>query len=322
MMRDMADGLPRIDDRWILARRGPRHAVDPKRPYACLIEPECQTNGTIEDVATIFITNKACPFRCLMCDLWKHTTEGRVAVGDVVEQIRFALGELPPAPHVKLYNAGNFFDGQAIPAEDISRISELVRRHKTVIIECHPKLVDRRCVEFAGILDGRLEVAMGLETIDPVVLPMLNKRMTLADYERAARFLIGQGIGVRAFILLRAPFQSESEGLAWAKRSIEWAFEICVECCVVIPTRAGNGAMDELLAGGHFSPPSLESLEAALVHGLSLRRGRVFADLWDAERFAGSADDVERIVRIGRMNFSQRIEMAGAAARGSGVPPV
>lgn len=318
----MKKALPQIDDCWILARRGPRVPADSQKPYAYLVEPECQSNGTLEDVATIFITNKECPFRCLMCDLWKHTTEIRVPAGAVVEQIRFAIAELPPAPHIKLYNAGNFFDAQAIPSEDIPRIAQLVKCHRTVIIECHPKLVDQRCLDFGALLNGQLQVAMGLETIDPVVLPRLNKRMTLEDYEHAARFLIGHDIAVRAFILLRAPFQSESEGLAWAKRSIEWAFEIGVECCVVIPTRAGNGAMDELQGGGYFSPPSLESLEAALLHGISLRRGRVFADLWDAERFATSADDVERIVRIGRMNFSQRIEMAGAAARGSGVPPV
>jgi hypothetical protein len=52
----------------------------------------------------------------------------------------------------------------------------------------------------------------------------------------------------------------------------------------VIPTRAGNGAMDELQRQGAFTPPRLESLEEVLDYGLALRRGRVFADLWDAER--------------------------------------
>ena len=53
---------------------------------------------------------------------------------------------------------------------------------------------------------------------------------------------------------------------------------------VVIPTRAGNGAMEELLRAGHFAPPRLASLEQVLAWGIELRRGRVFADLWDVER--------------------------------------
>ena len=81
---------------------------------------------------------------------------------------------------------------------------------------------------------------MGLETIHPDVLPRLNKRMTLADFEAATRFLTHHDIGVRAFILLRPPFLSEAEGVHWAKESLRYAFDVGVECCAVIPTRAGN----------------------------------------------------------------------------------
>ena len=91
------------------------------------------------------------------------------------------------------------------------------------------------------MLAGHLEVAMGLETVHPEVLAKLNKQMTLDDFERATRFLNERGIPVRAFILLRPPFLTEDEGVEWAIRSIELAFEWGIECCSVIPTRAGNG---------------------------------------------------------------------------------
>ena len=145
--------LPVIDDDWILSRRGPRNPLeDPRRPYAYLFEPEPNRQGQIQDVATIFITNKECPFRCLMCDLWINTTVGRVPDGAVAEQIEWALAQVPFAPQVKLYNAGNFFDGQAIPRADWARIVELLADRNTVIVECHPKLVDDRCIEFAHSL--------------------------------------------------------------------------------------------------------------------------------------------------------------------------
>ncbi len=312
MAETPADSL-RVDDAWILSRRGPRNAVDPRRPYAFLVEPEHTAGGRVEDVGTIFITNRECPFRCLMCDLWKNTTINRVPAGSVAEQISFAILNMPPVRHLKLYNSGNFFDEKAIRRSDLPAIVNMVRNHETVIVESHPKLVDGRCTAFARQLRGRFQVAMGLETVDPDVLPRLNKRMTLDDYARAAAFLTSHDIDVRAFILLRAPFQSEEAGEHWAKRSIEWAFSNGVECCAVIPTRAGNGAMETLATLGHFEPPSLAALERVHRYGLSLGNGRVFVDLWDAEKFSGGPEDDQRIKRMAAMNLSQRIAADGDA---------
>jgi len=147
-----------------------------------------------------------------------------------------------------------------------------------------------------------------LETVDPEVLPRLNKRMTLGDYERATTFLLEHGIGVRAFILLRTPFQSEEQGLEWAERSIEYAFSIGVECCSVIPTRTGNGAMEWLQEEGDFHPPSIQSVEAVLAYGIGLERGRVFVDLWDIERFFECQQcRPERFERLRKMNLSQEV---------------
>jgi len=307
--------LPQVTDKWILSLRGPRAALDPRRPYAWLIEPERTRAGRVEEVATIFLTNKECPFRCLMCDLWRHTTAERVPEGAVAEQVAWALRQMPGPRHVKLYNAGNFFDLQAIPRDDRRRIGERVRGHETVIVECHPRLVQRDCLEFAERLQGRLEVAMGLETIDPAAMALLNKRMTLDDYAGATRRLTRAEITARAFILLRCPPQSESEGIAWARRSIAWAFETGVECCVVIPTRGGNGAMERMAEAGAFEPPAVGSLLEVLEYGLSLRGGRVFADLWDLRQRADlSLREREQIDRMALLNLTQDLAAANACA--------
>src|SRR5207245_689639 len=110
------------------------------------------------------------------------------------------------AQHVKLYNAGNFFDAQAIPPADWPRVAELVQPFRTVIVESHPRLIGPSCLAWRDLLRTELQVAMGLETVHPDVLPRLNKRMTLKDFEAAVRFLCDQDIAVRAFILLRPPF--------------------------------------------------------------------------------------------------------------------
>ena len=277
--------LRTLTDRDILALRGPRNPVDPSRPYLWFTEAERTADGCIEEVAAIFLTNKECPFRCLFCDLWKNTTEERVPPGAIAAQVEWALAQSPGTRHVKLYNSGNFFDDQAVSREDRMRIRNLLSERRTVIVECHPKLVGRRCTDFADGLGATLQVGMGLETVDPRVLPRLNKRMTLDDFVRATAFLLAHGIAVRAFIMLRTPFQSEEEGVEWAQRSIDFAISIGVECCSVVPARAGNGVMDSLQQQGHFHPPSLRSMESVAEYGVGLRRGRVFMDSWDIERF-------------------------------------
>jgi radical SAM enzyme (TIGR01210 family) len=294
------------DDRAILALRPPKNPVDPWKPYACFVEDEPTRQGAVESVATLFLTNRECPFRCLMCDLWKNTTDQRVPAGAIPAQIEWALARLPPTRHIKLYNAGNFFDAQAIPPEDVSRIAELVGLHKTIIVECHPRLVGDRCQKFRDLLGGTLEIAMGLETVHPEVLPRLNKRMTTADFQQAAQFLTQHDIAVRAFVLLRPPYLNETEGVYWAKRSIEFAFDAGVECCAVIPTRIGNGVMELLARQSLFAPPRVESLEEVIEYGLGLGRGRVLADLWDIERFCGCRTcGPARARRLQAMNLTQ-----------------
>jgi radical SAM enzyme (TIGR01210 family) len=298
----------RWTDAEILAARGPKNRVDPLVPWALLVEPERSAAGEVVDVATIFLTNRECPFRCLMCDLWKNTTDEPVPPGAIPEQIDHALARLPPARQVKLYNSGNFFDPRAIPREDYVEIASRVRPFENVIVENHPRLCSDECLRFRDLVGTNLEIALGLETIEPRVLAMLNKRMTADDFDQAAEFLRSAGIDVRAFILLKPPPMTEDEGVQWALASIEHAFAAGAGCCSIIPTRAGNGSMEALGARGQFAPPRLESLEEVLEAGIGLRQGRVFVDLWDAERLAtcdlcGPA----RLERLRQMNLCQEV---------------
>lgn len=306
-----------LTDEAIVGRRTPKNRVDPLRPYAYLVEPERSRFGVLEDVAVIFLTNRECPFRCTMCDLWKYTTDERVPDGAIAGQMEYALERLPPARQIKLYNAGNFFDSQAIPRADWPRIRQLASPYQTLIVECHPRLVGPPCLAFQEGLVPEFEIAMGLETAHPEVLARLNKRMTLEDFARATRFLVSHGIGVRAFILLKPPFLNEAEGIHWAKESLLFAFDAGVECCVIIPMRAGNGTIEVLERRGEFSPPRLDSLEEVLEFGIGLKRGRVFADLWDADKAYGHEGNApSRLRRLQGMNWHQQLDLTDAEMAG------
>jgi radical SAM enzyme (TIGR01210 family) len=300
---------PANQTEWILAQRPQRTELDPEKPYAFFVEEECSSTGEVVPIATIFLTNRECPWHCVMCDLWKNTLAHTVAPGSIPRQIAYALERLPPARQVKLYNSGSFFDVQAIPPEDYAAIASLVEHFERTIVECHPSLVGPRCFGFRDLLPHTLEVAMGLETVHPEVLSLLNKRMTLDLFATAAASLRSRKIDLRVFILVQPPFMKPDESLYWAQRSLEFAFDCGASAASLIPTRGGNGAMESLAHAGDFVPPRLATLEAAVAYGIRLQRGRVFSDLWDLRRAAPSCVGcyAARIARLAAMNLQQQV---------------
>jgi archaeosine synthase beta-subunit len=292
---------------WIIEHRPARAAVHPWLPNGFFLEQERAASGAVVDSAGILLTNKECPWHCLMCDLWKHTLDRTVPAGAISAQIEYALQQLKSRPNqLKLYNSGSFFDPAAIPVADYPGVAETVAFASHVIVESHPRLVGSRALKFRDLLKGSLEVAMGLETVHPQVLPKLNKRFTLDHFTAAADLLKREGIAMRAFVLVKPPFLSEEEAVLWAVRSVEFAFECGAGAVSLIPTRLGNGALEALATAGEFAPPRIDTLEIALAQCLALNKGRVFADTWDLEKFSTcSSCFPSRKVRLETMNLSQ-----------------
>jgi archaeosine synthase beta-subunit len=298
-----------LHDDFVVQHRGPKPPLDPHRAYAAIWEEERDPSGALAPTAVVFLTNKECPFRCVMCDLWVNTLDVTVPRGAIAAQIRTALADLPPARQIKLYNAGSFFDPAAIPPDDDDDIARAVDGFERVIVEAHPAFLSgahrERCLRFRDAISGRLEVAIGLETSRPDVLARLNKKMTLDAFRRAASFLSDNDIALRVFILLSPPFMPRGEEVEWACRSLDVARECGASVSVVIPTRGGNGAMEAI--GDAFRPPRLAWLESAVEYGLGLGDMRVFADLWNIERFFDCACSPDRAARLASMNREQHV---------------
>ncbi len=289
--------------------RGKKNIVSHERPYHFFHEQELGLDGIMQDVNTIFLTGKECAFKCLMCDLWKNTLDYATPVGAIVQQIEFALARLPKATTIKLYNSSNFFDAKAVPPGDHTAIINLVKDHDRVIVENHPKLCNDNCVEFASKLNGRLEVAMGLESIHPGVVAKLNKQMVPDDFKKAASFLRSNNIDVRAFVLLSPPYLTDKkESIGWAYKTVQFAFESGANRCIIIPVRGGNGIMEMLQKEGAYIPPTLTMLEEVFDKSLALQQGQVFVDTWDIAftSTCGKCFDARK-QRLETMNTTQKI---------------
>jgi archaeosine synthase beta-subunit len=298
-------------DRRIRSLRPPKEHVDPHTAHGTLLEEERRPDGKIERALTVFLTGAECPFTCSFCDLWRYTLDGPTPSGALTRQLEsvLAVPDEPSPQRIKLYNASNFFDKRAVPSEDLPEIAALIQSFASVTVESHASTVGPSTLEFAQQIDGRLEVAMGLETIHPAAVAHLNKRLDLARFDSAALFLQENGIDLRVFVLLGTPFIPARDSVEWAVRSVEYAVERGASVVSIIPVRGGNGEMERLQQSGDFTPPTLAQLEDALEECLPITNAVITADLWDVDRLPACAHcRPERIERLRRMNTTGRAQ--------------
>jgi radical SAM enzyme (TIGR01210 family) len=276
-----------------------------------LLEEELGPNGDLLQTGIIFLMNRECPWTCVMCDLWQHTSVTPMPPGHARTQLKSAINQMElateqPFQQIKIYNSGSFFDTKAIYTSDYGMIAESLSGYDRIIVENHPKLLGQHVSAFNGMLKPQLEIAMGLEVANDAVLDKLNKRFSLDDYKHACDFFHAQTIDHRTFIMVQPPFTHQAETLDQCQKSVQFAFDHQASCVSLIPSRATTGAMHALIKQGDFIQPSIRTLESCFTNALRLNRGRVFVDLWDLEIFSEcDACFPLRRARLVQMNRSQ-----------------
>ncbi len=272
----------------IRALRSSKTNLKPAELQGLVMEEERGPNG-LESTATFFLTGAECPFTCTFCDLWRYTLDGATGPGAITNQVRQGLhqlaseGTLPQ--RLKLYNASNFFDRRAVPDIDLAAIAPLLDGFMGVTVESHPLLLGKSCGEFSRHLEGRLEVAMGLETAHPEALRAMGKGADLDDFRRAADYLTGVEADLRIFLLIHPPWVPSEDQDSSLMESIRFAATLGAERVSLIPLRRGNGAIEALEQKGLAQPPTLEDVERALALAQEAAAPRLAltADLWDAD---------------------------------------
>ena len=99
--------------KWIRALREPSSRPGAQSTPDTLVEQEMGPKGCLLETATIFLINRECPWTCVMCDLWKHTSLKPMSPGHAPAQLSSALRQLETASkqrlkQIKIYNSGSF----------------------------------------------------------------------------------------------------------------------------------------------------------------------------------------------------------------------
>ena len=294
------------------------------RPQDLLRESE-RLGGRLVSSATAFLTGAECPFRCVYCDLWRHTVPGRTPAGAIASQVEWSIAQLrdaagrPEVHTLKLYNASNFFDERAVPSADDDAILAALDGFERVVVECHPRILlgrggAERASRYAEESAG-LEIALGLETAAPGGLERLGKGATLVDFAQAFEKATRLGATIRAFVLHGIPGGSDHDlhpdrQRQWTLETVRWARERGASLVSIIPVRGGNGAMERLAARGLWRRPTLAELLAVAEEAVALEAPdfEVLVDCWDLEALqdAGAPGDTAQERRIERLRALDR----------------
>ncbi|MEF8773496.1 MAG: archaeosine biosynthesis radical SAM protein RaSEA [Halobacteriales archaeon] len=255
---------------------------DPHEPTRVWVDEDNTPDGVVDSL-TIILNTGGCRWAraggCTMCGYVAESVEGGTVPHDaLMDQVDAALAherdhyagegaETETAEQVKIYTSGSFLDEREVPAETRAAIAETFADRDRVLVESLPDFVDRE--KLADFTDRGLafDVAVGLETAsDRVRSDCVNKYFAFEDFEAAAAEAAAVGAGVKAYLLLKPPFLSESEAIADMKDSVRRCADVNnVHTVSMNPTNVQRYTMvDEMHFRDGYRPPWLWSVVEVL----------------------------------------------------------
>ncbi len=247
---------------------------DPHEPTRVWIDEDNTPSGVRQSL-TIILNTGGCRWAraggCTMCGYVAESVEGgSVSHEALMDQIEVCLEHErenadEESPLIKIYTSGSFLDEREVGAESRAAIAETFADRERIVMESLPDFVEGERV--ADFTDRGLatDVAVGLETAsDRVRRDCVNKYFDFADFIEASEAAEAAGAGIKAYLLLKPPFLSESEAVEDMKRSVRrcanYAHTVSMN-----PTNVQRYTMvDELYFRGGYRPPWLWSVAEVL----------------------------------------------------------
>ena len=247
---------------------------DPHEPTRVWVDEDNTPDG-VRDSLTIILNTGGCRWAraggCTMCGYVAESVEGGTVPHDaLVDQLDACLDHErensdEPCPLIKIYTSGSFLDEREVPAESRRAIAETFGDRERIVVESLPDFVAHdRLADFTeqGLA---VDVAVGLETAtDRVRHDCVNKYFDFADFVAASEQAQDAGAGIKAYLLMKPPFLSESEAVADMQSSVrrcaEYAHTVSMNPCNV----QRHTMVEELYHDGGYRPPWLWSVAEVL----------------------------------------------------------
>jgi archaeosine synthase beta-subunit len=258
-------------------RPGPASGTDASRFVNAWVEDEALDGERVRAFVLILRT-RGCYWAdqkgCSMCGYARDTLGRSATPQELAEQLGRALGRYRGEPYVKLYTSGSFLDDREVdPASREAIVRAFSGRARRLLFETLPEFaVDGTLRPLREAFGGELEVALGLETTDPVVLARyVHKNAPPSEYLASAGRVRAAGARAKAYLLLKPPYLTESEAIADVVRSVGEA-QGAFDTMSVNPVHIQGGTVVEwLYRRGRYRPPWLWSVVEVLRAGASLR---------------------------------------------------
>jgi len=249
---------------------------DPHEPTRVWLDEDNTPDG-VKQSLTIILNTGGCRWAraggCTMCGYVAESVEGgSVSHEALMDQLQVCLDHEEenaddPAELIKIYTSGSFLDEREVGAETRKAVAETFADRDRIVVESLPDFVDRE--KLADFTDRGLstDVAVGLETAtDRVRQDCVNKYFEFADFEAACAEAAAAGAGVKAYLLMKPPFLSESEAVEDMVSSVRRCAG--VEGCHTVSMNPCNvqryTMVDDLFFRGGYRPPWLWSVADVL----------------------------------------------------------
>ena len=255
-----------------------RRSKDLSRPSASWTT-EAKIGDATGRATSIVLSTIGCSYArgesggCTMCSYLLDGTETRPTDEQLVQQFTSVLnnlsGEGPLS--VKLYTSGSFLDEDEVSLkarnEILNQISQDTRINE-VVIESRPEYVtDETMAVIRTILgDRRIEIGIGLESSNDRIRSIcVNKGFSLAEFKKALEIASKHDIGIRAYVLLKPPFLSESSALQDTLKTIQDCSSLGVTTVSLNPVNVQkNTLVESLWERGEYRPAWLWTLVEVL----------------------------------------------------------
>ncbi|WP_137291441.1 archaeosine biosynthesis radical SAM protein RaSEA [Natronorubrum halophilum] len=259
-------------------------SYDPHEPTRVWLDEDNTPDG-VKRSLTIILNTGGCRWAraggCTMCGYVAESVDGgSVSHEALMNQIDVCLEHEAEngderADLIKIYTSGSFLDEREVGAESRRAIGETFADRERIVLESLPDFVDREKIGDFTRHGIDTDIAIGLETAtDRVRHDCVNKYFDFADFEdacaEAARANEDAGgdveAGIKAYLLMKPPFLTESEAVADMIASVERCAD--VPGCHTVSMNPCNvqryTMVDELYFNDGYRPPWLWSVAHVL----------------------------------------------------------